>query len=75
MTRIEATDFKRLIDVPLGVGEGPTWHAGELALYFVDILAPALFCLDAANGALRRWDMPGKIGSFGSARTAGSSWR
>ena len=65
MTRIEATGFKQLIDVPLGVGEGPTWHAGELALYFVDIIAPALFRLDPANGALRRWDMPGKIGSFG----------
>jgi sugar lactone lactonase YvrE len=54
-----------VIDVPLRVGEGPCWSAEEQALYFVDILAPALFRLDAGTRALRRWTMPSSIGSFG----------
>jgi sugar lactone lactonase YvrE len=63
--RIDAPTIDRLIEVPLGVGEGPLWAADEQALYFVDILAPALFRLDPATRALRRWDMPSAIGSFG----------
>lgn len=66
--RIDTPDVERLIDLPLGVGEGPLWHAAENALYFVDILAPALFRLDPATHALTRWDMPSAIGSFGLCR-------
>ncbi len=62
---IEAPAVERLIDFPLGVGEGPLWSAAEQALYFVDILAPALFRFDAATRAVRRWEMPSAIGSFG----------
>lgn len=66
--RIETPDVEQLIDLPLGVGEGPLWNAAENALYFVDILAPALFRLDPATRALTRWDMPSAIGSFGLCR-------
>jgi sugar lactone lactonase YvrE len=66
--RIDTPDVEQLIDLPLGVGEGPLWHAAESALYFVDILAPALFRLDPATRALTRWDMPSAIGSFGLCR-------
>jgi sugar lactone lactonase YvrE len=66
--RIDTPDVEQLIDLPLGVGEGPLWHAAENALYFVDILAPALFRLDPATRALTRWDMPSAIGSFGLCR-------
>lgn len=61
----ETPDVERLIDLPLGCGEGAFWHPGQQALYFVDILAPALFRYDPAHGTLRRWDMPSAIGSFG----------
>jgi sugar lactone lactonase YvrE len=46
------------------LGECPVWDERAQALYFVDIEAPALFRLDPAGGAVRRWAMPAKIGSF-----------
>jgi len=61
----ETLQIERLIDFPLGVGEGPLWDAASQSLYFIDILAPALFRLNPATKALQRWDMPSKIGSFG----------
>ncbi len=65
--RIDQPQATQLIDIPLGCGEGPTWSAQENALWFVDILAPALFRLDAASNAIRRFAMPSAIGSFGLA--------
>lgn len=35
------------------LGEGPVWSPRDNALYWVDILAPAIHRLDAASGALR----------------------
>jgi len=61
----ETLQLERLIDFPLGVGEGPLWDAASQSLYFIDILAPALFRLNPATKAIQRWDMPSKIGSFG----------
>jgi len=61
----EALQNERLIDFPLGVGEGPLWDAQSQSLYFIDILAPALFRLNPKTKAIQRWDMPSKIGSFG----------
>eukprot|EP01037_Dinobryon_pediforme_P012928 gene12928-13029_t len=52
----------------LQLGEGAFWHDGEQALYFVDILKPALFRLDPATDALQSWAMPEPIGSFGICR-------
>ncbi len=66
--RIETPAVEQLIDLPLGVGESAVWSAAEQALYFVDILAPALFRLDPATRALKRWEMPSAIGSFGLCR-------
>jgi sugar lactone lactonase YvrE len=63
--RIERRDVDRLIDFPLQAGESPCWDARGQALYFVDVYAPALFRFDPATGDLRRWPMPGTIGSFG----------
>lgn len=63
--RVEEASVTKLIDLPLGTGEGPAWDAETGRLYFVDIKAPALFRLDPATGGLDRWDMPSAIGSFG----------
>ncbi len=44
------------------LGEGPVWSARRGALYWVDILAPALHSLDLAGGTVSTWNMPEKIG-------------
>ncbi len=49
----------------LRLGEGAFWHAAQQALYFVDILKPALFCLHPTTDTLQSWAMPEAIGSFG----------
>lgn len=67
MTKTERPATRAVIDFPLQLGEGPCWSAGEGALYFIDIMAPALFRLDLASNAVRRWPMPRTIGSFGLA--------
>lgn len=38
------------------LGEGPVWHPGEQALYWVDIKAGRLYRL--ADGQARHWDLP-----------------
>ena len=65
--RTDTPSVTTLTDIPLGCGEGPTWSAEDNALWFVDIPAPALYRLDAASGAIRRFAMPSAIGSFGLA--------
>lgn len=44
------------------LGEGPLWSAKDYAIYWVDILAPALYCYSLDDGAVTRWPMPEKIG-------------
>lgn len=45
-------------------GEGPIWVEREQALYWVDIQAPAIWRMDDASGALRKWTPPGWICSI-----------
>jgi sugar lactone lactonase YvrE len=59
--------FERVIDVDLALGEGPVWDEERQALWFVDILAPALYRLDWPSRALTRHAMPSPIGSLGLA--------
>jgi len=44
------------------LGEGPAWSVRRGALFWVDILAPALRCLALDSGVVTTWDMPEKIG-------------
>jgi sugar lactone lactonase YvrE len=44
------------------LGEGPAWSMRRGALFWVDILAPALRSLDLGSGVVATWDMPEKIG-------------
>jgi sugar lactone lactonase YvrE len=44
------------------LGEGPVWVAGERALYFVDIKAPALHRISLVTGAKDTWPMPEPLG-------------
>jgi sugar lactone lactonase YvrE len=61
---MNSTRVERAAGVQCTLGECPVWDERSQALYFVDIEAPALFRLDPSTGALRRWAMPAKIGSF-----------
>jgi sugar lactone lactonase YvrE len=54
------------------LAEGPVWALDEQALYWVDILAPALHRLDPATGAARSWRLPQAIGSFGLREQGGA---
>ena len=44
------------------LGEGTLWSARDNAVYWVDILAPALNRLSLADGSVERWDMPEPLG-------------
>lgn len=51
-----------ILDAHASLGESPVWDAGAQRLYWVDILAPALHCLDPATGRNRTFPMPSAIG-------------
>lgn len=61
--------FERVIDFDLALGEGPVWDDERQALWFVDILAPAVFRLDWPSRAVTRHDMPAPVGSIGLTAT------
>ncbi|KKW93915.1 SMP-30/gluconolactonase/LRE family protein [Sphingobium chungbukense] len=44
------------------LGEGTLWSARENAVYWTDILAPALNRLSLDDGAMQRWTMPAPLG-------------
>ncbi|MDP5008528.1 MAG: SMP-30/gluconolactonase/LRE family protein, partial [Glaciimonas sp.] len=50
------------------VGESPVWSAREQALYWVDILKPALYRFDPASGQHQSWPAPAAIGSISLAK-------
>lgn len=51
---------------PVGnrVGEAPEWHAGEQALYWIDVRAQLLLRLDPALQQLTRWHLPQVVGAM-----------
>src|SRR3954468_25030744 len=58
-----------LVDTRCQVGESPVWDARQDRLFWVDVLAQAVFALDVGSGQLRRWTFDGPVGSFGLTRT------
>ena len=44
------------------LGEGPLWSSEREALFWVDIMAPALHCLKLLTGEIGTWAMPEPIG-------------
>jgi len=57
-----AENFTVIGDVRCQLGEGPLWSAGETAVYWVDILAPAVHRYSLENQQITTWPMPEKIG-------------
>ena len=60
-----------VIDAKNTVGESPVWSASEQALYWVDILAPAVYRWHPASGERREWPMPAAVGSIGLREAGG----
>lgn len=60
-----------VIDARNAVGESPVWHAGEQALYWVDIAGRWLWRWDAASGAARRWQTPEMTGCIAPSSRGG----
>jgi sugar lactone lactonase YvrE len=46
------------------IGESPTWVPEERLLYWVDIKAPALYCLDVDREMQVAWRLPAHVGAF-----------
>lgn len=54
--------YEVVSDIRCQLGEGPLWSRRDNAVYWVDILAPALHRLTLAGREVRSWPMPEKIG-------------
>lgn len=53
------------------LGESPVWSVSEQALYWVDILAPAIHRWHLGGGARSSWAMPATVGSIGLMNRGG----
>lgn len=47
------------------LGESPLWHPDEGALYWIDILRPAIYRFTPGKGQTGNWPMPSAIGAMG----------
>lgn len=62
-TTTEMADYRIIArDMRDELGEGLVWSVRDDAVYWTDILAPALNRLSLADGTVTRWDMPEMIG-------------
>ncbi|RFA27182.1 hypothetical protein CAI21_15135 [Alkalilimnicola ehrlichii] len=59
------TNLRCVLDAKAAIGESPVWAADEQALYWIDILEPALYRFDPATGAQSTWLLPEVVGSIG----------
>ncbi|MEZ5935479.1 MAG: SMP-30/gluconolactonase/LRE family protein [Alphaproteobacteria bacterium] len=67
---LSVIEAEPVLDCQNRLGEGPIWSIEEQALYWVDIVAPAVHRLRPADGAHDHWPMPEHVGSL-SMRAAG----
>jgi sugar lactone lactonase YvrE len=59
--------FETLIDFNLEIGESPVWDERRGVLWFVDILSPAVLCLEPLTRKVAAFAMPADVGSIGLA--------
>ena len=69
--QISRPPFKIVCERRNSLGEFPTWSAAEGALYWVDIVEPAIYRYAAATGAVDVWQMPDLLGSIAVRRRGG----
>ena len=58
-------------DIRDTLGEGTLWSARDNALYWTDIVAPALNRLSLSNGKVDRWTMPEPLGWVAERQSGG----
>ena len=57
-----ADEYEVVCDLRCQLGEGPLWSGHENAIYWVDILEPALHRYSLVDRGVRSWRMPEKLG-------------
>jgi sugar lactone lactonase YvrE len=62
-----AARFETLIDFNLEIGESPVWDERRGVLWFVDILSPAVLCLEPTTRKVSTYAMPAVVGSISLA--------
>ena len=60
-----------LVDANAQLGEGPSWHAEEQRLYWVDIIGKTLHGYDPATGKDVTWDLPEEAGCVVPRKSGG----
>lgn len=68
--RSDAMEAEPVLACRNRLGEGPIWSVEEQALYWVDIVAPAVHRFRPRDGVHDRWPVPEHVGSL-SMRSAG----
>ena len=61
-----------VLDAHATIGESATWAPDEQALYWIDVMAPALYRLDPATGENRGWMLTSDVGGFALTRDGGA---
>lgn len=63
-------EVETLCRIPNLIGECPTWHPGEKAVYWNDTRGSTLH-RRSSDGEIKTWNLPNKIGSFAFRRRGG----
>jgi sugar lactone lactonase YvrE len=61
-----------VLEAQAQLGECPVWSAGEQALYWVDIRAPAVHRLDPETSETKTWELPQRVGSIALRQDGGA---
>lgn len=64
-------EIKNVLPLQAELAECPTWSVREQVLWFVDILAPAVYRFDPASGALQRFPQREEVGCIGVREQGG----
>jgi sugar lactone lactonase YvrE len=67
----ERPDVRCVLPFSAFLGEAPHWSIRDHILYWVDILAPAIHCLDISSGENKTIQMPELIGSVVTSQNGG----
>lgn len=67
MAELDAS-FSKWIDFDLAIGESPVWDDRRQMVWFVDILAPAIYALDPLSREVSSYSMPHAVGSVSLAQ-------
>ncbi|MDQ0138103.1 sugar lactone lactonase YvrE [Neorhizobium galegae] len=57
--------FEPCINFELGIGESPVWDGKRGLIWFVDVIKPAVYSLNAKDNSVVAYPMPDSIGSLG----------